>query len=206
MPDGASDGSTVAVLLHGRGSHGRDLLGLRPGLPADLVLVTPEAPHPAAPWGYGPGWAWYRYLGEDRLDETALEISLAGLDGVLDRLGDELGFTPRRLILGGFSQGGTTGLAYALLRPGRVHGVMNLSGFLARGLLDRAEAGAAVGLPVFWGHGTDDPAIPHSMAQRGRWSLTEAGARLTTGDYPMGHGVAAEELADVTTWMEGLGE
>ena len=45
-PGSAKDGDTVVVLLHGRGSNRQDLLGLRPGLPADVTVVTPEAPHP----------------------------------------------------------------------------------------------------------------------------------------------------------------
>jgi predicted esterase len=39
-----------------------------------------------------------------------------------------LGFQPGPLVLGGFSQGGTTSLVYALTRPGSVDGIVNLSG------------------------------------------------------------------------------
>ena len=39
-------GSPVLVLLHGRGSDMHDLLGLRQGLPAEVPLVTPQAPFP----------------------------------------------------------------------------------------------------------------------------------------------------------------
>ena len=62
------DGGSVLILLHGRGSHMGDLQGLRQVLPPGGTLLTPQAPHPGGPWGYGPGWAWYRYLGEDRAD------------------------------------------------------------------------------------------------------------------------------------------
>jgi phospholipase/carboxylesterase len=205
VPDGSQDGATVAVLLHGRGSHGRDLLGLRAGLPSDTILVTPQAPHPAAPWGYGPGWAWYRYLGEDRIDESTLESSLDGLTDVLSALEDHVALRPGTVILGGFSQGGTTSLAYALRNPGRVDGVINLSGFLAHGLLDRAGPEASRGLRTFWGHGTADPAIPHAMAEHGRSALRQADAHLESHDYPMGHTIVGEELADVSRWMSSLG-
>lgn len=203
VPDGSGDGSPVAVLLHGRGSHGRDLLGLRAGLPMDTILVTPQAPHPAAPWGYGPGWAWYRYLGEDRVDTDTLETSLEALDAVLSELPSTLSLEPGTVVVGGFSQGGTTSLAYALRQPARVAGVMNLSGFLVDDAVETPAHGAD-SLRVFWGHGTADPAIPHEMAVRGRSRLIGAGADVTSRDYPMGHRIVAEELDDVSLWMTSL--
>ena len=112
------DAATVAVLLHGRGSHRGDLQAIRPLLPEDWFLVTPQAPHPGHPWGYGPGWAWYRYVRDDEVDEVSLRQSLDALDAFLDALPERLGFTPGRVVLGGFSQGGTTSMAYGLTRPG----------------------------------------------------------------------------------------
>jgi phospholipase/carboxylesterase len=201
LPPSPSDGAAVAVLLHGRGSHRGDLQGLRPGLPEGTVVVTPEAPHPGGPWGYGPGWAWYRYLREDRVDESTLRQSLEALDGFLADLQEILPVTPGPLFLGGFSQGGTTSLAYALTRPGRVAGILNFSGFLVDGETVPVTDQSAGGLPVFWGHGTDDPAIPFTLGQRGRKRLSAAGANLTTGDYPIGHWIDAAELADAGRWM-----
>ena len=118
-PGGAAEGDTVAVLLHGRGSHKGDLQGLRSRLPDDWTVVTPQAPHPGGPWGYGPGWAWYRYLEEDRVEASTLEAGLDALHGFLDDLPDLLGFLPGRLVLGGFSQGGTVSM---VVRPGSGRG------------------------------------------------------------------------------------
>lgn len=204
-PDGPEAAeASVVVLLHGRGADRHDLLGLHRHLPAGTTLVTPEAPHPGAPWGYGPGWAWYRYIAEDRVVEPTLADSLGRLDALIDTLPATLGRAPGPLLLGGFSQGGTTALAYALTRPGRVAGVVMLSGFLvdAPELVPVTEASAG-GLRVFWGHGFADPAIPHALAVRGRGRLEAAGALVTAHDYPMGHQVAPAELDDLAAWMEG---
>ena len=193
-------GSPVLVLLHGRGSDMHDLLGLRSGLPAEVPLVTPQAPFPGQPWGYGPGWAWYRYVSDDRVVPETLERSLDAVDTFLDALPEILGSEPGPILLGGFSQGGTTSLAYALTRPGRITLVANFSGFLvsdppvARGPEDSPT-------PVFWGHGLLDPAIPHALAVRGRERLVEMGVAITERDYRIGHGIVAEELADFSAWM-----
>ena len=134
LPKGTRAADTVAVLLHGRGSHKGDLQGLAPLLPSNWALVTPQAPFVGAPWGYGPGWAWYRHAGENRLIEDTLNSSMASLDDFLRALPELLEFTPKSLILGGFSQGGTTSLSYAMTRPGVVDAVWNFSGFVHAGL------------------------------------------------------------------------
>lgn len=204
---GADDGSPVAVLLHGRGADRHDLRGLHGLLPPGTVLVTPEAPHPGGPWAYGPGWAWYRYVAEDRVVAPTLLHSLERLDHFLAALPGLLGFAPGRVVLGGFSQGGTTSLAYALTRPGSVAGVAMLSGFL----VDAPEEvpvrrGALDGVPVFWGHGFHDPAIPHVLGVRGRARLEGLGVALTARDYAMGHQIVPQEMNDLAEWMEGIQE
>jgi phospholipase/carboxylesterase len=206
LPETPRDGAPVAVLLHGRGSHRGDLQALGPGLPEGTIVVTPEAPHPGGPWGYGPGWAWYRYLAEDRVDEDTLRRSLEALDGFLPDLESILPVKPGPVFLGGFSQGGTTSLAYALTRPGRVAGVLNFSGFLVDGPSVPLDPESTEDLAVFWGHGTGDPAIPFALGVRGRERLSAAGADLTTGDYPIGHWIDAAELADAGRWMAARAE
>jgi phospholipase/carboxylesterase len=203
-PDGAGSDSTVAVLLHGRGSHKGDLQALVPVLPDDWVVVTPQAPFPGAEWGYGPGWAWYRYVAESRLVEETLDESLALLDGFIDELPDIVGFTPGHIVLGGFSQGGTTSIAYALSRPGVVKAALNFSGFVADSLVLPRGADAESATPVFWGHGTSDPNIPFQMAISGRQALTEAGVPLVQADFPIGHWILPEEVHEAVAMVESI--
>src|SRR5690606_12112094 len=122
---------TVLVLLHGRGADRSDMRGLATQLPRTWTSVLADAPHAAAPWGYGQGRAWHRYLGGTTPEPESFTASLAALDELLDAVPARTGVTPRALVLGGFSQGGTMSLAYALTRPGRVTHVLNFSGFLA---------------------------------------------------------------------------
>ena len=197
--------STVAVLLHGRGSDKHDLQGLRSLLPADWTLVTPRAPFPAAPWGYGPGYAWYRYIEEDRVEPGTLADSLEQLDEFLGGIPRLTGLSPMRLVLGGFSQGGTISLAYALSRPGAVAVALNFSGFLVSSAALDETGGAPPPTPIFWGHGTGDPAIPFALAEKGRNRLRRAGAKLLARDYRIGHWIAAEEVADAVAMARSAG-
>ncbi len=196
-PPGAEDGDTVAVLLHGRGSHRGDLQGLRGRLPDAWTLVTPQAPHPGHPWGYGPGWAWYRRSGGDegaRVEAPGLLRSLSALDAFLTELPHLVGFEPGALVLGGFSQGATVSMAYALTRPERVGVVLAFSGFLVEGPpLDGVELSPEAP-PIFWAHGLRDQAVAHELAVEGRARLAEAGVRLQASDHDVGHWITPEAV------------
>jgi phospholipase/carboxylesterase len=199
----ATGSTTVAVLLHGRGSDKNDLQGLRPQLPEDWTLVTPRAPFPGEPWGYGKGYAWYRYIEEDRLDADTLHESLSLLDDFLAALPRTIGVTPERIVLGGFSQGGTTSLSYALTRPGSVAAVLNFSGFLPAAIAVDESGANPPSTPIFWGHGLGDPAIPIGLAERGRNRLRRARAKLLTRDFSIGHWIVPEEVEAAVAMVSG---
>lgn len=201
---------TVLVLLHGRGADETDLLGLSRHLPATWTVVAPRAPFSATPWGYGPGWAWYRYLGEDRPEPESYEQSLRAVSELIGALPVKYGFDADRLVLGGFSQGGTISLGFSLATAAghlgvdapRVRRVVNLSGFLADHPLVEAKPDTVAGTRIFWGHGTADPAIPFELAVRGRAALVAAGADVRAHDYPAGHWIEPQELNDLVAWVD----
>src|SRR5690606_24297497 len=80
VPDDARDGTPVIVLLHGRGAERTDLFSLRRFLPGSMAVIAPDAPFPAAPWGYGPGRAWYRYLGRNTPEPESFDTSLHAIE------------------------------------------------------------------------------------------------------------------------------
>ncbi len=202
IPENVEDGAPVFVLLHGRGSHKGDLMGLQPHLRPGAMVVAPEAPFPGAAWGYGPGWAWYRFLGGNRPEPESFEASQQALGEFLAALPGLLPVRPGPVILGGFSQGGTMSLAYALRNPGEIPFVLNFSGFLADHPSITLSPDQVGGTRIFWGHGLQDPAIAFTLAARGREQLRQAGANLTTGDYPIGHGIDGAELREAMAWLE----
>jgi phospholipase/carboxylesterase len=201
VPDGAKEGAPLVVLMHGRGADRFDLLDLAEALAPDAVVVCPEAPWSGMPWGYGPGWAWYRFLGRNVPDPESFEGSQAQLAEFLAAIRDELPVRTGPLVLGGFSQGGVMSMAYALRNPGTVPLVINFSGFLARHPSVDPRPETVAGTRFFWGHGTMDPQIPFDLAVEGRAFLDAAGADLTARDYPIGHGISPDEARDARDWL-----
>ncbi|MBA3282584.1 MAG: hypothetical protein H0U29_10170 [Acidimicrobiia bacterium] len=201
VPATATDGAPLIVLLHGRGSHKGDLMGLRPGLPPEAIVVTPQAPFSGAEWGYGGGWAWYRYLGGTTPEPETFLAGQAELETFLTGLPQILPVRPGPIVLGGFSQGATSSLAYALRHPGTFAGVLVFSGFLADHPTVTASPETVAGTRFFWGHGADDPMIPLAHGAAGRAALCAAGADIEAHDYPIGHWIEPGELADAAAWL-----
>lgn len=202
IPDEVEDGATLIVLLHGRGSDKNDLMGLRRFLPPSAMVITPRAPFPGAPWGYGPGWAWYRYIERDRPEPESFGNSLDTLHSFLQELPEHLPVKHGQLVLGGFSQGGTMSLGYALSNPGEVAGILNFSGFLPDHPAVPVSSESVAGTRFFWGHGKSDPAIPFELAIIGREKLATVNADLAAHDYEIGHWIDPAELNDAVQWLE----
>jgi phospholipase/carboxylesterase len=205
VPAEARPGVPVVVLLHGRGSHRGDLFSLQRHLPQEWAVVAPDAPFPGAPWGYGGGYAWYRYLGGTRPEPESYSGSLSALDALLDLIPVLVGGEPGPVVLGGFSQGGTVSTGYALSRPGRVAHVLNFSGFLADHPAVRVVPENTGGTRFFWGHGTQDGNIPFDYAVAGRAALRSAGADLEARDYAIGHWIDPTELDDAVSFLRAGG-
>ena len=200
--DKGPDSGPVIVLLHGRGSDERDLFPLGRTLHPDATTVSVRAPFDAAPWGYGPGFAWYRFLGGTVPEAASFETGQEALASFIADLPAKLGRSNPRLILGGFSQGGTSSLAYMMRNPGRVAGVLVFSGFLADHPSVAVTAERVGDTPIFWGHGTSDPAIPFIAAENGWQQLRGVGATLESHTYRgMTHSISDEELRDAAAWL-----
>lgn len=186
-------GTPLLVLLHGVGSNEHDLMGLAPGLPDAWTLASLRAPLP-----HGPGHGWYPLAepGSPALApvDDAVEAVLAWIDDVTTAHG--------RVALLGFSQGGSMALQLLRARPGAFEAVVSLSGFVVPGVTDdRDEAVSRARPRLFLGHGDRDPVIPASATARTSiWAAahTDVVERTYAG---LAHGVAGEELADVTAFL-----
>jgi predicted esterase len=62
-------------------------------------------------------------------------------------------------------------------------------------------AGRLAGLPVFMAVGREDETVPYAIAQQAATLWRAAGADLELREYPTGHKMTAEGIADLRRWF-----
>lgn len=189
------------LLLHGYGADENDLLPLAQELAPELRTVSLQGPHSLG----GRQRAWFNLEQTPQgfaFDGAEVDAAIALAIEAVEEVAREDGAPP---LLLGFSQGAAMALSVALTRPELVRAVLSLSGVPPRLAEERLAAPQLLrGLPVFAAHGLYDPLIPMEMARLMRAALAETGLAVEWHEYPMGHQVAEQELADAREFVLAL--
>lgn len=186
------------LALHGHGGSERDLIGLAPHLPENLLWVSGRGPVVFAPGAYD----WYPVTRFGRPDPSQLEKALGRIDDFIDELLEVYPIDPQKLFLMGFSQGSMISMSFLLTRPQRIAGVIAQSGYVpAQFGLEIDEAGVK-GKPVVMVHGFEDASMPLDWSHQSRDFLMNYGLDVEYYNFHMGHTITAESLAAVRMWLE----
>ena len=200
----------AVVWLHGLGADGNDFAPIVPQLQSaarrPVRFVFPHAPvRPVTVNGGMSMRAWYDILGMQIDRDQDREGIRDSLQQVNDLLDDQLerGVPAANLILAGFSQGGAIALRCGLARRPALAGIMVLSAYLlqAEQLGDWAAAEAS-SVPVFMGHGSQDPIVPPQLGKDSADRLQAAGHAVEWRTWPMPHAVCPEEIMAIDQWLE----
>ena len=196
----AASGETksLAVLLHGYGADGADLIGLADMLARalpDTTFIAPDAPSRCSvnPMGY----QWFPIPWIDGSSEAEMEAGFRRASQTLDAWLTETlaaeGVAAAQTALLGFSQGAMMSLHVAPRRPNPVAGIVAFSGRY----VDAPDAGPILCKPpVLLTHGDRDEVIPVSALHEARAALGAQGFDLRWHVSPgVGHGIAPDALA-----------
>ena len=202
------DANACVIWLHGLGADGNDFVPFAQQLrllERGVRFVFPQAPvSPVTINGGIPTRSWYDILtlsfGSDE-DAAGIHASSSAIAGLIQQQMAS-GISAQRIILAGFSQGGAVTLHAGLRHTPRLGGLIALSTYLP--LADSVSAEFEpdnTGLPVFYGHGRNDPLIPIHLAGQSRDRLSETGVDMEWHSYPVEHGLDMEELTDIQRWL-----
>ena len=201
------DPTHAVIWLHGLGADAGDFWPVvdELDLPGDTAwrFVLPNAPvRNVTVNGGAPMRAWFDLYALDRLlpvDSAGISASCAALEELIARE-EQRGIARHRIVLAGFSQGGTIAARTALLAERPVAGVLALSTYLPSA--EPIEPGAAAaGLPCLVAHGRHDEVLPLQLGLALRDQLKAAGCSVEWREYEMGHQVCAEELAHIAGFL-----
>lgn len=196
------------IWLHGLGADGYDFEPIVPELDMQDVTIRFVFPHaPVRPVTLNAGFqmrAWYDIVGIDRTspqDLDGIRQSQAEVAALIKRE-NRRGVETDRIVLAGFSQGGAVALYAGLRYQEKLAGILGLSTYLPHWADTEAERSAAnAKTPVFLGHGTMDDVVAPGLGEDSRELLERLGYDVTWHNYPLGHSVSIEEIADVRQWL-----
>lgn len=183
----------VAVLLHGYGSHERDLAGLAPSIGLTLPWASLRAP---LELGHA-GAAWFAITTPGDPDVGPVVEATDAIWAWIDENVDP----STRIVPIGFSQGGLMASQLLRTRPNRVVAPVVLGGFVLSAP-QPADQQLTVDRPaLFWGRGTEDRVITARAVQRTAEFLPRH-TSLVARVYPgLAHGISATEVDDVRAFL-----
>ncbi len=205
-----SPADASVIWLHGLGANGHDFEPIisELGLPDDATIrfVFPHAP--SIPVTINNGMvmpAWYDILDmsiEKKIDEERLLIASENIGVLIDRE-IERGIDSSRIVITGFSQGGAVGYQTSLTYPKPLAGLLAMSTYFAtsESIIPSQENKT---LPIQIYHGTMDPVVPEFLGKNSCKALKEKGYSVDYKTYPMQHSVCAEEVADISKWLQKI--
>ena len=206
----ASSVDASIIWLHGLGANGHDFEPIVPELSlpkaAAIRFIFPHAPSIPVTINNRmvmPAWYDITDMSMDR-DIDHVQI-MQSSDRICELIKCEIdrGIVSKRIIIAGFSQGGAVAYQAGLCYPEPLAGVMALSTYLATSQTIKPSS-ANRGIPVLVCHGRFDMVVPEFLGKKAVDTLKSLGYAPEYHSYPMQHAVCAEEISDISNWIQSV--
>lgn len=200
--------NATVIWLHGLGANGHDFESIVPELklPASAAIrfLFPHAP--AIPVTCNDNRvmpAWYDIASIDinqDVDEKRLLHSTIRISELIDREVSRQ-VDSSRIVIAGFSQGGSVGYQAALSYSQPLAGLIAMSTYIAsEDLIEYNQAN--VSLPIQIYHGTLDPVVPETLGQAAYDIMQRRGYLVRYQTYLMEHQVCAAQISHISAWLQ----
>lgn len=180
------------LLFHGLTGDEDVMWILESALPKGGFIAAPRAPFQLEEDGYS--WADTGQRESFSADdfEAGVQQAISWIGSMVDKHEISLAST----VFVGFSQGAALSFLLAEDPELRPAALVSLAGFLPQG-----EIGSMEGMPVFWGHGTEDETIPIEQAEADIERLKGLGAAVRYCQAEVGHKVGVECMRGLKSWL-----
>jgi phospholipase/carboxylesterase len=197
------------IWLHGLGADADDFVPIVPELrlpsSAQVRFVFPRAPERTVAVAGGMRLrAWCDVFGfalDDPQDAPGIRASEQAIRRLIaaERSG---GIAAEKIVLAGFSQGGSIAVHTALRYPERLGGLLALSTYLPlHEKLVSEQSPANLKLPILMCHGRADTVVPCRIGELSRDQLIAAGHGVDWREFEMGHEVCDAEVELIGGWL-----
>jgi phospholipase/carboxylesterase len=193
----------VLFILHGYGSNEEDLFDLAQTMDEHFTILSLRAPILLAEGSY----CWYT-LGRDQnntLTYNYEEVKAAKKQvmAFIRSVYNTMTLDSTQVFLLGFSQGAMMAYDLALSFPGKIKGVLALSGRLMEESKPKSILPALLNTCFFIAHGSEDERIPITEAEKSAAYLKNKGVKdLEYKTYAMQHVLNGKEVIDIRAWLK----
>ena len=205
LPDGAGPWPLV-VALHGMGQSAEMFDRILAPLPRDrFALLIPDGPLPfeiREADGIREGRAWYVYTGDQAAFLESAGVTTGWLLDLVDRVTAEHPIAKGPFALLGYSQGGYLAGIAALQHADRIAGLVSACSRIKSELLGRVNVTRT--FPVLAVHGERDRSLAVDRSRASAQALREHDFDVDFREYPSGHRLTEEQVADIDGFLRGL--
>jgi phospholipase/carboxylesterase len=199
----AGDGPHPTIIaFHGWGANALDLLGLAPYVAEGrFAMLSPQGPV-EVPIGPLRGYGWYPITMGSPPEASEVQAAIDAADKFVRAALERYPIDRRKLVLLGFSQGGTIAYSLALKNPERFAALVAISTWLPPQLVQGIIATDALAqLPTLVQHGRADDLIEISRARESLEALRKLKVPVAYREYDCGHEITADGLADLSRFL-----
>ena len=193
----------VLILLHGYGSNELDLFSLAPEIGRNFLVFALRGPLPA---GNG-GFCWFplEFLPGQKFRynyKTAVQSREKIISFITDACREYKADIKKVFVLG-FSQGAIMAYDLAVAHPGKIKGVLALSGRMMPETDElKTDRSLFAGISFFVAHGTEDNIVRYADGKNAAELIRKKGAtRVKFRSYDAPHTITRQELSDIRNWL-----
>ncbi len=201
----------VIIWLHGLGADYNDFLPIvnEFNFNKSVKFIFPNAP--LRPITINNGYVmrgWYDIRDftslDNNIDQEGIYQSMYLIENLIQEQIDN-GVSPHKILLAGFSQGGVMSYVTAALTQYKLGAVIALSCYLpsAKVFLEKSQQ-VNLKTPIFASHGLNDEVVPYHAGVIAKDILKLKGYQIDWHEYPVGHQMAMEQVADLNNWINDL--
>jgi phospholipase/carboxylesterase len=203
LPAKTTSRTPVMILLHGYGSNEADLFDLAKALDPRFITFSLRAPNSTADGGF----CWYAL---ERLPDAQFkynyEEAKASRTKILSFISNACKayhLDSNQVFLMGFSQGSIMAYDISLYAPGKIKGVLALSGrMMEESTTLKTDTARLAKVKFFIGHGSSDNLIKIEEAAKAEAFLRKKHVKdITSLSYEMPHSICGKVLNDIKAWV-----
>ena len=191
----------LLILMHGQDSSEKEIFNISASLDDRFLVVCPRGLFNRLAGRNN----WFQaelVSGSWMTNSIQAEYSRQALVKFLDEVGNGYQTNPAQTYLMGFCQGAVMALNLMRSESRRFAGVVAMSGQMLPEMRSTLpEENALRGFPAMVTHGLNDDIYPIGCGRIIRDTLMNWGVNIHYQEYPGGHLLSPESLADVRTWL-----